>query len=269
MVERKLYLLRWLRKVGLLRSRKIQAILKELKKNTDLELTVSSRYGFKVHCDMKEWIDGHIFFYGEYEKRESRFVSHILKSGDVFFDVGANIGYYSMLASSRGCAVHAFEPVPSTYERLKANAELNRYEWTCQNMGVSDQCGEIKIFMSPDTIGNNSADIVYDPDDYVLCEMETIDNYCEERGIEEIDFLKVDVEGHEMKVLEGARRLLLSNGIGMILVEVKGINLSPALKDLMLERFQPYIFGKNGIEKVDEMIETNLLLVRRTGPELL
>jgi hypothetical protein len=68
------------------------------------------------------------FYCGLHESEDMAFVLHLLRPGDVFYDVGANVGSYTLLAATAGARVHAFEPSPPTAARLRRNVALNALE---------------------------------------------------------------------------------------------------------------------------------------------
>lgn len=136
------------------------------------------------------------------------------------FDVGANQGKWSLLALqiSAGLKLHAFEPTPATFEKLTKN--LERYSPQLNQVALGRQPGQMELLIYKGTTRNS----FYQWDDEkpsgaVQVEVDTLDKYCERQGIERIDFLKVDVEGHEIETLSGAQRLLADGKIGVIQFE--------------------------------------------------
>lgn len=151
---------------------------------------------------------------GVWEPFETSLMLSLLRPGDVFIDVGANIGYFSVLAASvvgaQG-AVFAFEPEPDNYRLLQANAELNRLEHciTAVEAALSDVAGEGQLFLSEDNLGDHQ---VYAGDDQrsslpiALCNGS---QYFEGR-LQRLDLLKVDTQGSEFQVIAGLMPLLES-----------------------------------------------------------
>src|SRR5271154_1682751 len=87
-----------------------------------------TRSGFKIYCDLQDIIQEKIVYFDEWEPNLTAFLNRRLKSGDVFIDIGANIGYYSLLAERRvgpGGSVLAIEASPSIYDLLRKNISLN------------------------------------------------------------------------------------------------------------------------------------------------
>jgi FkbM family methyltransferase len=154
---------------------------------------------------------------GEHEllRRIARF------SPSCVFDVGANVGNWSTLAleTFAQAEVHAFEIVPDTSAKLLAalgsepRAHLNEF-------GLADEPGELEIKYFPANTEVSGLIQVYEGE-YELrsCRVETGDAYCDARGIEHIDLLKIDVEGADLAVLRGFEKMLGRGGVDVIQFE--------------------------------------------------
>lgn len=127
-----------------------------------------------------------------------------LAPGDVVFDCGANIGFFSAIALSKKCSVHAFEPTPETFECLREN--LSRYssaEYYLCKEGLYDKECMAEFFLYDYSEGNSmildrgGSCKAYFP-------VTTIDKYVERNCIQGVDFIKVDIEGAERYMLAGA-----------------------------------------------------------------
>jgi FkbM family methyltransferase len=146
------------------------------------------------------------------EARLSKFIIRNMREGGVFFDLGANVGYYSLLASklvgATGC-VHAFEPSPFLLSLLRVNL---RGKTNTQVVGkaVSDKTETAQFFIPPlPIIGSASLRSDWEPHNMTATEVETIslDDYCRTRNVSP-SFLKIDVEGMEDRVITGGAGLL-------------------------------------------------------------
>jgi FkbM family methyltransferase len=148
---------------------------------------------------------------GHYNLDKVVFLS-LVQDQDTVLDVGANLGYYTLLFSqivgSRG-AVHAFEPVPDTFARL---ADLISEREKCKNVhlndvAIGDACSDQEIFIPANDFGQASLAedklIAKTTKSYVI-PVTTIDTYVEERDFSRLDFVKIDVEGYELLCLTGA-----------------------------------------------------------------
>jgi FkbM family methyltransferase len=143
----------------------------------------------------------------------------------VVFDVGANVGQWlsRLLAEAArqgvdGLDVHAFEPSPYTYERLREN--LGSEAVHVNRVAVSDSVGEATLYEAHRGAGSNS---LYERDDRPVTaqvvETTTVDAYCRQRGIDDILLLKSDAEGHDFSVLRGAAQMLESGRVGVVQFE--------------------------------------------------
>lgn len=133
-------------------------------------------------------------------------------SDTLFFDIGANIGWYSIYFDKRfeGLQIHAFEPVKPAYEQFLKNMALNRSgPIHANNFGIADKNGKVDFFVCPSLLAASSlADTVPIPDKIkVRGEIRRLDDYCTANDILP-DFIKCDVEGAEMLVFKGAQRVL-------------------------------------------------------------
>ncbi len=146
------------------------------------------------------------------EPRERRFLQAQVEPGLVVFDVGANVGFYTLLLADRvGPAgrVHAFEPDPLSFEILKRRA-AGHPNIALNQTAVGDHAGTITLY----TNRSNRADNRVHPSlgaetaEAVEVPLTTLDEYCAARGIERIDAVKMDIQGAEVAALEGFRKTI-------------------------------------------------------------
>lgn len=151
----------------------------------------------------------------------------------VIFDVGANIGKYSLMLRDAfpEAKVYAFEPNINAFkvlqDRLGGKVE-------CLNLGMGAEQKACKLFTYSDTPSSSHTSaykemftLFHKANDLTTVEfqMTTIDGFCKERGIKEIDFLKIDTEGCELQVLSGAQRMLSGGNIRAIQFEFGECNV--------------------------------------------
>jgi FkbM family methyltransferase len=141
----------------------------------------------------------------------------LVHPGDVVVDVGANLGIWSLLAAKRGGRVHAFEPVPAMAARLRQHVAMNGAEAIVVNqLAVGAESGSLPFFAVP--TGNTGASSLssHRADSVELCvDVIPLDSY-----IDRVDVRKVDVEGAELLVFRGARRLLSSENAPIVFFEI-------------------------------------------------
>ena len=155
-----------------------------------------------------------------------RVVLPLLSPRDLFVDVGANFGFWALLAARRGCRVIAVEPIPATRALLAANAERNGLAERLEIIAaaVSDRPGSLTVAVPAGESGQASAH----PDAGVELERFTVETMTldELLGEQPVRFLKIDVEGHEPAVLRGAARALRSGRVEYVLVELASTVMS-------------------------------------------
>ena len=149
-----------------------------------------------------------------YGESDTEFVKKVIKKNDIVLDIGANIGYYSLifakLVGDSG-KVFSFEPESENFKILKKNIEVNGYNNVIlEQKIVSNADGKSTLYVS-EKAGSHR---IYKPDNYVeSLEIESIsmDSYIEKNNIKKINFIKIDVEGAELNVLQGIQKILDSN----------------------------------------------------------
>lgn len=153
--------------------------------------------------------------YEGFETEEIDFVNAFLKEGDIFFDIGANIGLFSLIAAKKvgeQGKVYAFEPSPKTFARLKDNVEVNKLQNVFSfNLGLSDKKEKLKLNVSEDGFDAWNSFAKLDDINYqkvVEVDVCTLDEFIFDNQIEKIDLIKLDVEGWEKFVLNGGKAFL-------------------------------------------------------------
>jgi len=165
--------------------------------------------GMKVNVGLGDMVGCHISSSGWYEHELVKYVRSVLTPDTIFFDIGAHVGQYSMLAAPIVRQVHAFEPSPITFKFLKQNVADNHLSnVTINQCAVSDLEGNASLGLSsPANPGGNS--LLSTGEEQVPVRCTTIDAYT--KGMELTGMkivMKIDVEGAEEMVLSGARHLM-------------------------------------------------------------
>lgn len=147
---------------------------------------------------------------GAYEPLEFDMVSRIvsyMKEG-VLFDVGANLGWYTMNVKKQNprMKVCAFEPIAETFNKLKRNIELNKLEKVdIYNIGLYKEDTTLKFYYDTVVSGASSMQNLRESSETqeITCKVERLDDFVNSHDIQAIDFIKCDVEGSELFVYEG------------------------------------------------------------------
>jgi FkbM family methyltransferase len=168
---------------------------------------------------------GNIYF-GLSDYREMSFLLDFLMKDDVFFDIGANIGSYSVLASGVvGAKSIAIEPIPETFSFLLSNISLNllNKRVNCFNLGATDNGCILSFTNNLGTMNHVIQDEYSVPHiNKVDVEAKRIDDIL---PCEEVTIMKIDVEGYEYKVLNGATKRLANEKLLAIIIEINGNHL--------------------------------------------
>lgn len=195
-------------------------------------------------------------------------IADIFENADTVFDVGANVGDYSLLLRKyfKDAQIHCFEPGHKTYQELLSN--LNGVEGMITNNAGLGECEETKdLYYNSE--GSTLASLFKRDLDYRGIPFEqhekvdiiTLDGYCEKNGINKIDYLKLDVEGNEISVLKGAQRMLGEKRIFNIQFEFGGANIDSRTYfrdfwNILHDNYDIYRVLTNGLYEIENYSET-------------
>ena len=160
------------------------------------------------------------------------FVLHVLRPGDIMGDIGANVGVYTILAAKNtGAYVIAIEPIPTAFQHLQVNINLNNVEnlTSAINCGAGKENGELQFTKDLDAV-NHVTIPVENMNNAGLVKIitKTLDNiFLDTKPV----LLKIDVEGYEHEVLKGAKTLLESADIKAIIIELNGSGMRYGFSD--------------------------------------
>jgi FkbM family methyltransferase len=157
---------------------------------------------------------------GLHEFEDMAFLLHFLRPGDLFVDVGANVGSYTVLASGHvGSNTISIEPVPSTFKRLQNNLTINYLGALVKthNLGIGSKQGTLKFTSNLDTVNHVATDST--GTDVIEVKVEALDNLLD--GFHP-SLIKIDVEGFETEVLRGASEVLNDDTLKAIIIELNG-----------------------------------------------
>ncbi len=203
----------------------------------------------------------------------------------IIFDVGANVGNYAFSISKKlkeNDSIYCFEPSKNTFECLENNVKGKDIKnISLFNFGFGEKCERVAFFSNRQ--GSGIASVYKRRLDHFNIQMDfseeidlsTIDNFVKERGIPHINLLKLDVEGHELMVLAGARDFINSRSIDFIQFEFGGCNIDSKtyFQDffyLLNDKYEIYRILRRGffpVKQYQETLEqfrlTNFLAVSR------
>ncbi|MHB8381343.1 MAG: FkbM family methyltransferase, partial [Candidatus Binataceae bacterium] len=171
--------------------------------------------GSVMRCDFADFVQRQIYFGGLFEPIESYLFLKMIAPGMTVFDVGANCGQYTVLAARAVGAigtVHSFEPMAATFVTLDQNVCLNRFEnVTINQAALWNEATNLSLGNEPGEqvrSGRWSAGFAAADPSAVSVRALRLDDYVREHGITRIDLIKMDIEGAEPFMLQGARESL-------------------------------------------------------------
>lgn len=192
----------------------------------------------------------------------------------VVFDVGGNAGKYSKELSAvfgEKATIHGFEPSQKTFQ-IYQNTTSGCNNIIANNFGLSDTVHQQTLYT--DSEGSGLASVYHRKLDHYGIAMDkteeiqlsTIDHYCKTHEINRIHFLKLDVEGHELKALQGAEHLLANKSIDVIQFEFGGCNIDSRtyFQDfffLLKDNYRLFRILKNGLEEMPSYNEMQEIFV--------
>jgi FkbM family methyltransferase len=171
-----------------------------------------------------------------YEPNQTEIVKKYVREGDIVIDIGAHVGYYTLLMAQlvgKNGKVYSFEPDPVNFQLLKKSVEINGFENVVLiQKAVSNITDKVKLFLGDDDSAINR---IYDAKlgdakESIDVNSVTIDEYFKEND-ELINFIKLDSEGSEVKIINGMKQFLSRNK-----------------KLVMMTEFFPFLIKKSGDE---------------------
>jgi len=215
---------------------------------------------------------------------ELRILKKNLPQCQMIFDVGANIGQWTHLALkiNPNLTIHCFEPAQAAYQKLSSQPIPENV--TCNHFGLSSKNGQETLYLFDEESELNSiyqrqgleASGLATPQRTQAIQLKTLETYCEEKNISQIDFLKVDVEGHELEVFKGMSSFLKKGQVKMIQFEYGGTSLDAKIflktffdlfKDLDYDFYKIYSNKVKLISQYDQKLDNfqyqNWLLIHK------
>jgi FkbM family methyltransferase len=176
---------------------------------------------FKILTDPGDRLKGvssSLRLYGTYDPELTWVVEQLIDSDSTVIDIGANIGWYTLLAASLSRAVIAFEPEPRNFGLLSKSVGLNLFQnVTLRQEVVSDHDGELNLYLSDTNRGGHS--IVWKAPTSVKVNSTTLDRLVDDLSLKKIDLLKIDAESAEPAILRGFRKSLEAGFARFIVLE--------------------------------------------------
>ncbi len=201
---------------------------------------------------------------------ELSFALHFLKETDLFADIGANVGFYSIIISNtKNIKSFAFEPVPFTYKKLQNNIELNNLQGLviAKNIAIGSSLGNVKMSANLDTVNHVKLSNEHNEED-IIVEVHTLDSILSDYGIPAL--IKIDVEGFETEVIRGMKNILASTTLKAIIIELNGSGGRYGFDEgfihqiLLDNSFKPYEYNPftREVKEIESFGSTNTIYLR-------
>jgi len=175
---------------------------------------VSQEFDLKFRFKAADGVGRHIYKKDVYEETTTRCILKEVQfsQGDVVLDIGANIGWYSLLAAKYGAQVYAFEPDPLNFKLLNENIEMNALaeQVVAYQCAVSDQEAVLPLYLYPDKNRGRHSLHAMEGCEKIDVRAVRLDDFLNEQGFgtQKVKFIKMDIEGHEFPALLGSPKLL-------------------------------------------------------------
>jgi len=213
--------------------------------------------GQKMFLDSKDSLN--LSTQGVYDPLETEIIKKTLKKGDIAVDIGANIGYYTLLFAKlvgETGKVFAFEPEPSNVELIKKNIAINWHRnVVVEQKAISDKSGKIKLYSNGSVLAIQNSSNPHKTNRHVLVDAVSLDDYFKKRR-KRIDFIKMDIEGAEYLALKSMRSLLEKNEKIKMIIEFSPCFLknAGAKPEEYLELLKNYGFALNWVSDNEKKI---------------
>ncbi len=250
---------------------------------TEITVPNLAPFQFRVHDDPDIFVSDQIVKHGIWEPCETNLFCQLIQSGDTVLDIGANIGYYTSIASrlvGPGGKVYAFEPESRNFEILEWNVENSDIRNTvCINQAVANYVGETTLYLSPENLGHHSfLDSINFNETQAVTVSSTEEYFLENSG--KIDLIKIDVEGAEQAVLDGMQETLRRNRVHIKLIMEFwpiGLNEAPGGLPRALETlrgsFEKFMLIRENEMSISEVAFDDIVEIGKQGiignPDLL
>ncbi|MCC6290277.1 MAG: FkbM family methyltransferase [Chitinophagaceae bacterium] len=210
---------------------------------------------YKIYIDTRDrGIAPHLIMDGFWETWLTQYLAKIIKPGDICLDIGANVGYFSVLMSAlsgdTGRTI-AVEPNPDIAKLLRLTSGLNGPGFEVSELALADKEGKLRLRVPEDSFGDasiiNRVDRLIKPKSSFKVRTTTLDIMLRELNLSKVDVIKMDVEGAEPFVFEGMKETIANNKDLQIIIEY-----SPFLYDNP-RAFTEYLFSEFTVRRIKDV----------------
>jgi FkbM family methyltransferase len=248
------------------RQRLYNLVAPHVASSVDVECSVRVRSGLTVKMTLRldDWVNSQLYYWGYegYEVGVTRLLRRLLPSRRCVLDVGANVGYYTVLAAALAPAaeVHAFEPWPLLFARLERNVRMNGFAHVrLNNTAAADRNGSATLYLPAASPGDphlSNASLLpgFTTQDATLPVTATrLDTYCSGRAARPVDLIKIDAEGAELSVLRGMGDVLTRCRPDLVLEVLEGY--AEELDDFVSNvGYRKFLITLDGLLEVERLV---------------
>ncbi len=182
-------------------TKKINHKIKSLFASSTVKIKAGPLQGYRISL-----LSGSGFISGNYEPEKTDVILNNVKTSDIVLDVGAHIGYFTMLMAKLvggSGHIYSFEPRPLNYKMLENNIKTNKLtNVTIKTLAIGNKTGKVNFDA---TTGTGTGHISKDGN--ITVEITTVDKFCKDENITP-SFIKIDIEGGEVEALKGAEQTI-------------------------------------------------------------
>jgi FkbM family methyltransferase len=234
--------------------------------------------GGQLLCPLADWLGASLYFFGNYEPETTALFRRYLRAADVVIDVGSNLGYFTLLAASlvgHSGRVHSFEPNSKLIQFLHKSIEINGFDESVRliNVAVAEESGGFaKLHLSAVAASSGVSSLLPLPhlatDSTIEVPLLALTDYCRTQQISNVRLLKVDVEGAELRVIRGARDLLLQRSVEMLVCEVQPNDHDQDAPAHLIDELAAFGYSPFGISESGELEPIRAGAIGRPGLNL-
>jgi FkbM family methyltransferase len=177
--------------------------------------------GSRAIVDLSDPEPRNVFIQHEFEPHFFEIANALMPKDATFFDLGANVGFctFGLVPDRPTSSYHLFEANPHLIKLLEQSIDLHPdQEFTLNHVCVSDSTGKTRFHLEPNQSGQSHVSTKLDSG--IEIQNLLLDEYCDNKGTDSVDFAKIDLEGHELPALQGWRKCLSEHRVKAIYIEI-------------------------------------------------
>ena len=238
------------------KQRILSGLIKLHTKYRKKTLTIPYQNKTWIEVDLNDYVDRTIFQKGGYENEIFENLSPFINNNEILWDIGAHIGSFTLKAlhDKNVKQIHCFEPSPANFKRLESNKTINRnpQKMVLHPVGLGNDKGELWFYQSENNNSGGSRFVNIDQyKNAVKRPVDSVDNLIFDLNVPAPTLLKIDVEGFEAQVLDGAKKLFETHPPKALIFETLAVN-NTILSEQIVEFLKKFNYTPKHITVKDE-----------------